>query len=160
MKTRHKVVPAVYLIIRNKEGEILLMLRQNTGYQDGNYVVPSGHVEEGELPKAAMIREAKEEIGIDLGLEELEFAHVSSRPAHDETGDRVDFFFLAKTWSGEVVNMEPHKCAELKWIKPTDLPENTTPHVREIIKLIGEGVNYSELGADWIKANGAWQLPE
>ena len=71
-RERNKAVPAVYLILERDDGCILLMRRCNTGYQDGNYNLPSGHVEDGELPKAAMVREAKEEIGIDVAQEDLE----------------------------------------------------------------------------------------
>lgn len=52
-KERPKAVPAVYLFMRNGN-EILLMRRQNTGYFDGWYSVPSGHVEVGELPLQAL----------------------------------------------------------------------------------------------------------
>ena len=49
LKDRNKAVPAVYLIL--KEGDkILLGRRVNTGYHDGDYTVPSGHVEAGEFP--------------------------------------------------------------------------------------------------------------
>lgn len=159
MKIRNKAIPAVYIFLE-REGKILVARRCNTGYQDGNYNVPSGHVEAGELPVAAMIREAKEEIGIDLSPEDLEIVHVSYRPKHDETDNRVDFFFRAKNWKGEVINMEPNKCDDLKWVKPTELPASTTPHVREAIKSMIEGVFFMEHGVDFLKANGVWLLPE
>jgi ADP-ribose pyrophosphatase YjhB (NUDIX family) len=159
MKIRNKAIPAVYVFLE-KDGTILVARRCNTGYQDGNYNVPSGHVEASELPRAAMIREAKEEIGIDLSPENLKLVHVSYRPKHDETGDRVDFFFRATKWSGEVTNMEPNKCDDLKWVKPTQLPASTTPHVREAIESMLSGVMFSELDADWLKSNNVWMLPD
>ena len=159
MKIRNKAVPAVYVFLE-RGGEILLARRANTGYQDGNYNVPSGHVEASELPKTAMVREAKEEIGIDLLPEDLELVHISYRPKHDETGDRVDFFFRARKWGGEVTNMEPEKCDDLRWVKPTDLPASMTPHVREAIESMVNGVLFSELGVDFLKANNVWMLPE
>ncbi len=159
MKIRNKAIPAVYVFLE-QEGKILLARRANTGYQDGNYNVPSGHVEASELPKAAMVREAKEEVGVELLPEDLELVHVSYRPQHDETGDRVDFFFRATKWTGEVTNMEPNKCDDLKWTKPTELPATMTPHVREAIESMLNGVMFSELDADWLKAKGVWLLPE
>jgi 8-oxo-dGTP pyrophosphatase MutT (NUDIX family) len=136
------------------------MRRFNTGYQDGNYNLPSGHVEDGELPKAAMMREAKEEIGVDVAEEDFEFAHASYRPKHDETGDRVDFFFCTKKWSGEIMNAEPKKCDDLKWTDPDDLPRNTTPHVRRIIEDISEGITYSEIDIDFLKNEGVYLLDQ
>jgi len=64
-KDRNKSIPAAYMIFR-KERKILLGRRQNTTYYDGWYGVPAGHVDTGELPLSAGIREAKEEIGIDI----------------------------------------------------------------------------------------------
>lgn len=46
--------------------EILLALRKNTGYRDGKYELPGGHVEEGEDLMQAMVREAKEELMIEV----------------------------------------------------------------------------------------------
>ncbi|MEK7074529.1 MAG: NUDIX domain-containing protein [Patescibacteria group bacterium] len=159
-RERNKAVPAVYLILERDDGCILLMRRCNTGYQDGNYNLPSGHVEDGELPKAAMVREAKEEIGIDVAQEDLEFVHASYRPKHDETGNRGDLFFCTKKWSGEVINAEPGKCDDLKWTDPDDLPHNTTPHVRKIIEDIWEGITYSEIDTDFLKNERVYLLDQ
>lgn len=156
-KERNKAVPAVYLILE-RDGKILVARRCNTGYQDGNYQVPAGHVEDGELPKAAMVREAKEEIGIEVSEEDLELVHTSYRPKHDETGNRVDLFFRATKWSGEVINTEPHKCDDLRWISPSELPNNMTLHVRVAIQKIQKGVSYSEVSKDSLKQNGLYML--
>ena len=111
MKLRNKAVPAAYILLE-KDGKVLLGRRCNTGYQDGKYQVPAGHVEEGELPSEAIIREAKEEINADIVLVDLKLVHVSYRPKHDDSGDRVDFFFRAERWNGEIKNMEPRLLAD------------------------------------------------
>ncbi len=64
------IIPAVYLILE-KDNKILLLRRYNTGYNDGLYSLPSGHVEDGEFPIDALIREAQEEIGIIIAKEHL-----------------------------------------------------------------------------------------
>lgn len=156
---RNKAVTAVYLFLK-KDGKILVARRCNTGYQDGNYQVPAGHIDAGELPTEAMIREAKEEIGIDLKKEDLRLVHVSFRPKHDETGDRVDYFFEATRWDGEVVNAEPEKCDDLSWVKPDELPENMTPPCRVAIECAERGEIFSELGVDFLKSNGLYDLTE
>ena len=67
---RFKTPSSVALIlIRNNNGkeEILLQKRKNTGYMDGYYDLgASGHVENKETMKMALIRETKEEIGINI----------------------------------------------------------------------------------------------
>jgi 8-oxo-dGTP pyrophosphatase MutT (NUDIX family) len=158
MKERHKAVPAVYLILE-KDGKYLWVRRWNTGYQDGNYNLPSGHVEANELPTMAMIREAKEEIGIDLKPEDLEFVHVSCRPDFDGSGDRIDMFFRARTWSGEVINAEPHKCDDLRWLHRAEFPENITPHVRSAFDDMLNGIFFSERSLAYMTSNPLYVKP-
>lgn len=68
---RFKLIGAVHLfLIRNQQ--VLLLRRFNTGYEDGNYSVPAGHLDGGEQIKTAAIREAKEECGIRIAPEDLE----------------------------------------------------------------------------------------
>lgn len=140
---RHSAVPAVYLILK-KGDEVLLQLRQGSGYFDDWYGIPAGHVEPNELPIGALVREIKEEIGIDLDVERTHFVHTMYRAAHDKTGDRADYFWMVENWDGEPFVCEPHKCKELKWFSMDALPENTIPHVRQAIEAVRHGVIYSE----------------
>lgn len=146
-KERNKSVPASYLLLR-RNGEVLLMRRQNSGYYDGWYAVPAGHVEAGELPVDALLRETKEELGITLDKNDIHLVHTMYRTKHDETGDRVDLFFAAAKWSGEIANAEPHKCNDVRWFARDALPENLVHYVGEAIKDVENGVSYSELGLD------------
>ncbi len=151
MKERHKVTPASYLILR-KGDEILLMLRQNTSYYDGWYTVPSGHVEEGESPIDAVIRETKEEIGLDLDRASIKHALTMYRVG-TETGDRADYFFKVTNWQGEPINAEPMKCVEIGWFSIRSLPENLMHHVKDALECIEKHISYSELGLDRVVKN-------
>ena len=62
---------SVYLLFI-KDGKILLLRRANTGYEDGNYGLVAGHLDAHESLTNAAIREAKEESGVDIYLEDLE----------------------------------------------------------------------------------------
>ena len=62
---------AVHLLLV-KNDRVLLLRRYNTGYEDGNYSVVAGHIEGGEDLKTAMIREAREEAGIEILRSNLE----------------------------------------------------------------------------------------
>ena len=157
MKIRNKAIPAVYLFLE-KDGKYLLTRRCNTGYEDGKYHVPSGHVEDQELPTEAMIREAKEEIGIDLNAEDLEFVHLAYRPRHDPTDNRIDIFFRAKRWGGEVVNCEPEKCDDMQWIAPSDPPDNMTQYVRNALQSMQQGIYSSEISLNQLKESGQYKL--
>ena len=132
MSTKFLMPVAVPLILHDRETDnILLSRRYNTGYEDGNYSVVSGHVEEHETVIQAMIREAKEEIGITLNEANLEFVRVIHR--NSGIDQRIDFFFRANKWEGKAQNMEPEKCDEILWSHINALPDNVIPHVREIL---------------------------
>ena len=106
---------AVHLFLFDK-GRILLHRRHSTGNEDGDYSTVAGHVEGGEQLKAAMIREAKEEAGIEILPADLEVIGV----LHSMTDkEYVCFFLKAVTWTGEVRNMEPKQCGDLRWFDIT-----------------------------------------
>jgi ADP-ribose pyrophosphatase YjhB (NUDIX family) len=163
MKNRITSAVAVYLILERKVREIfgtevLIMRRCNTGYQDGMYQVPAGHLEDVELPSEALIREAEEEVGIAIDKKDVELVHVSARPRHEETGNRIDFFYRVRKWSGEPTIMDPMKCDDARWVFRDELPENMTPHVREGIILATKGVFTSEYGLDWIRSHSEYGI--
>jgi len=152
-KKRFRFTPAVYLILE-KDNKTLLLRRANTGFMDGNYGLVAGHLDGNETISQAIIREAKEEAGIEIKNEDLEFVHVMHR-INDNQGyydqgekhiERVDFFMKAKNWTGEIKNMEPHKCDDLSWFELDNMPENTIDYVREVIKMVNEKKYYSEFG--------------
>jgi len=142
-KERHKLIPSVYLV-SIKDNKILLLRRFNTGFMDGFYSFPAGHVEENETLTQAMVREAKEEIGVDIKREDLRLVHVMHRKEPNE--ERINFFFQAEKYQGEPKIMEPHKCDDLSWFDLDNLPENVIPYIKEAIKNILEKKIYSEYG--------------
>lgn len=148
IKERHKGVPAAYLILI-KDGKILLQRRFNTGFEDGNYSLPAGHVDKGETFMQCIIREAKEEIGIDLKKEDLKFANMMHRFSGVEWGDegyRIDAFFTADKWEGEIEIKEPNKCDDLSWFDLNNLPSNLIPYVKQVIGGLRNNILYSEAG--------------
>src|SRR5690348_17247888 len=100
MTARLKMIAAVYALLV-KDGNVLLSRRYQTGYEDGNYSLPAGHVEDGESLTQAVIREAKEETGVDLKPEDVEVKTTMHRRQEDI---RVDFLFEVKKWEGEPQN--------------------------------------------------------
>lgn len=148
---RFVVVPAayVYLLRDGTTGpEVLLQLRQNTGYMDGHWAAAAaGHVERGETAYDAAHREAAEEIAV--AALDLEFVTAMQRTRHaDPIDERIDFFFVARHWSGEPRVMEPQKCAELRWCPLEALPEPVVPHERQVLEAIrsGTATPYSTFG--------------
>jgi len=122
---------AVHLFLLNGKN-ILLIKRSNTGYEDGNYSVVAGHLDGEENVYNAMIREAKEEAGIEIELENIKIIQVMHRKKINE--ERIDYFFECKKWKGNIINNEPNKCSELKWTSIKLLPENTIDYIKYAIK--------------------------
>lgn len=142
---RHKAVPAVYIVLR-QNGKILVAQRANTGYMDGYYSLPSGHLDGGEPATTAACREALEEVGVRIKPEDLQFVHVSHRLAVEGDHERTDFYFSVINWEGEPKNNEPDKCSEIRWVTPDDLPKPMAPEVAHAITCIEKGMPFSEYG--------------
>jgi len=149
--SRFVVVPASYVFLL-RDGidgaEVLLQLRQNTGYMDHHWAAAAaGHVERRETAYDAAHREAREEIGVsDL---DLRFVTAMQRTRTGEAIDeRIDFFFTARSWTGDPRIVEPEKCAELRWCLLDDLPNPTVPHELAVLQAIrtGRTTAYSTFG--------------
>ncbi|HEC35073.1 MAG TPA: NUDIX domain-containing protein, partial [Anaerolineae bacterium] len=85
---RFRLLSAVHLFLV-RDGKVLLLRRFNTGYEDGKYSVIAGHLDGNEEIKTAMIREAREEAGIEIAPQDLQVVGVMHRRSDDE---RIDFF--------------------------------------------------------------------
>ena len=140
--TRFTLIPEAHLLLF-RDDQVLLLRRQNTGYEDGNFSLVAGHVDGNETAREAMAREALEEAGLQLPPESLRLCHVMHRRS---TAERVSFFFTADEWQGEPQNREPHKCSELAWYPLPALPGNLIPYIRHAIGCTQRGQVYSEFG--------------
>ena len=125
----------------NNDKYILLMERKSTGYDDGLFELPGGHLEKSEDIFDAMIREAKEELCIDLNRDDLKIVHIM----HHFTGERINFIFEA---SGDKLNPvigEESKCSKLEWFNINELPLNMSDKVKQIINNIINNKFYDSL---------------
>ncbi|GGK17517.1 hypothetical protein GCM10010124_07550 [Pilimelia terevasa] len=128
-----------------RDDEILLGMRQHTGYADGHWHLPSGHLEAGESLPAGIIREAEEEIGLRLTPEQVRFVQLVHHAGPGEE-PRVGVFFEATRWAGEPVNAEPHKCAELRWFPARAIPPETLDYPAEAIARYLRGESFGVHG--------------
>ncbi len=142
---RFRVVPAAYVFLlrgTGHEAEVLLQLRQGTGYRDGHWAAAAaGHVEADESVLAAACREAAEEVGVKIepaDLEPLTTMH-RTHANHDPIDERVDFFFGCHRWAGEPRLLEAAKAAGIGWFSLAALPEPVVPHERYVLDGLREG---------------------
>lgn len=135
--------PVTVHLLFFREDQVLLLRRYNTGYEDGKYSVPAGHLDGGETVIAAAAREAAEETGVLLDTNNIIFSSVMHRIAKDE---RVDFFVHVHGWQGEPHNTEPDKCDELRWVSVHELPKNIIPYVKKAIQNHRAGIKFDEFG--------------
>lgn len=133
--------PVTVHLLFFREGQILLLRRFNTGYADGQYSVPAGHLDGGETVMAAAVREAEEEVGVGIEPDDLTFSTVMHRMEEEE---RVDFFVEVRRWQGEPYNAEPDKCDDLCWVAVDQLPVNLVAYVRQALRNHLSGVPFGE----------------
>ena len=128
-KNRHQMAVAAHLWLFDVQGRSLFLRRANTGYADGQWSVPAGHVEQGETIAEACVREAHEEIGIVLAPEELRFSLVQHKRDFDGE-ERIDVFFAANLPTGQTATIrEPTYCDGLTWSEPGHAPDPLVEYI-------------------------------
>lgn len=131
-KAIQAVIP-VFVFLLNDENEVYLQRRFQTGYLDGHYDCPAGKIDEGEFPSVAAVREAKEEAGITVDPENLEFFHSYMNLTDNKPWFGI--FYRTRVWQGIPEIVEPHKCDEASFYSLDKLP-NVIPQVRDALKVI------------------------
>ncbi|MBA2738856.1 MAG: NUDIX domain-containing protein [Nocardioidaceae bacterium] len=152
LSTRVRLVAAAYvLLLRVAAGstspgavQVLLHLRQGTGYRDGHWALAAGHVDPGESVVAAAHREVREEAGVEVAaadLAPLTTVHRTVRGGGPRE-QRADVFFTASSWTGEPRVMEPGKNAGWRWFALDDvaagLDHPCVPHELQVMRLVAE----------------------
>lgn len=108
------------------EGRILLAQRPQGKSMAGLWEFPGGKVEPGETPERALIRELKEELGIDTSescLAAFSFASHSYDDFH-----LLMPVYVCRKWDGII---QPREGQSLKWVKITDLKNYPMPPADE-----------------------------
>jgi 8-oxo-dGTP diphosphatase len=137
---------AVHLLFYREPNEILLLKRQNTGFEDGKWSVVAGRIESNEEVKSAAIREALEEASVIIDPHDLEVVGIMHRKNKKSNTEWIDFYFKVHRWQGEILNAEPNKCEELTWFNLKKLPENIIPYIRTAILKDQNTIWFDSLG--------------
>lgn len=137
-------MPVVFIVLL-KENNVLLLRRAHTGAYDGYYCFPGGRVEPGETIRAALAREAQEEIGITIDHTQAQFMSVVHRLS-PEGKELINFFFLVPIWQGEPYNKEPDKHDVLAWFAIDNLPTPFIPYMMKMVQQYPHHELYTEIG--------------
>ena len=118
---------AVHIILIN-DNKILLQKRKGSKLWPGYYALPAGHIDEGETQYDALVREAKEELGIEINSNDIINNYVVLRRNFFEIDGKIlepyiDYYFEIKKYNGVPKIIEEDKCDELLWADVNNLPE-------------------------------------
>jgi mutator protein MutT len=118
LKTKNCVEVSAALIFQN--GRLLITQRPAKSHLGGLWEFPGGKREAGETFEQCLVREIREELGVEITTGKL-FAEV----AHDYPEKSVRLkFFLCRLLAGEP---QPIDCAAVKWVTPPELAEFEFP---------------------------------
>jgi 8-oxo-dGTP diphosphatase len=100
------------------EGRLLIQQRPPGKPFAGLWEFPGGKVEEGETPEAALIRELKEELDIDVEAACLAPATFASEQQPGSTRHMVLLLYVCRKWRGTPRSLEG---ATVRWVRVQDL---------------------------------------
>lgn len=126
---------AISYVVFVDDNKVLLQLRDGTGFMDGYWsIAAAGHVEPNEDSMDAALREAREELGVEIRSADLRlFISALRQEPFIGANEVVDDFYLATCWSGTPQIMEPDRAADLRWFDISQLPDNVVPHERPVL---------------------------
>jgi 8-oxo-dGTP diphosphatase len=116
------VVLVVCVALVDPDGRVLLAQRPEGKPMAGLWEFPGGKVHEGETPEAALIRELKEELGIDVAascLAPFTFASHAYERFH-----LLMPLYVCRKWQGEVAPLEGQRLA---WVRPVRMEDYPMP---------------------------------
>ncbi|MDD5586119.1 MAG: NUDIX domain-containing protein [Alphaproteobacteria bacterium] len=111
------------VIIEPHESTILLVKRKKPP-EAGKWSIPGGAVDFGETFEAAVIREVKEEVGLEV--EVLRLLRLTDHILPEEGVHWVTPAFEVRIVGGEAQNLEPDKHEAVEWFSLKDLPQELT----------------------------------
>ena len=134
MTERFRVVPAAYVILRRGD-EVLLQLRQNTGYRDGYWAAAAaGHVEAEESVFEAAVREAPRRSASTRPLRLVPLCAMHrTHGNHRPIDERVDFFFECRRGRANHASSSRRR-PPTYWSPLARLPDNVVPHERAVAR--------------------------
>jgi 8-oxo-dGTP diphosphatase len=127
----HLAKVGVGVLLIDNRGRILLTLRKRPP-EAGCWSIVGGKLDYFEPLEKCAIREALEEVGVEIAIERL--LCVTDHCLPNEGQHWVAPAYLGRITSGRATNREPEKTAEVRWFHPGKLPSNLTMTARNAIR--------------------------
>lgn len=113
------VMPSVGAVIHDEAGRILLAQNRDTG----GYMLPGGAIDPGESPRQAVVREVREETGLDVEPESIA-AVIGPWHVRYPNGDAVDYtatLFYCRITGGTLAALDG-EATGFQWCLPEGMP--------------------------------------
>lgn len=117
-KDRGKVWLGVCAIVENTQGEWLVVKKSYSGLK-GRWSLPAGFVQEGETINEAVVREVKEETGIDCFVKGL--VGFRSGVIRGEISDNMAILYCDKVQESQPIIIQEREILEAHWMSPEQL---------------------------------------
>lgn len=118
---------AAAVIVHDRDTDRLVLLQRgpNAKFARGSWDLPVGKCDPGESVATAAVRELHEETGLRVEVDDLALAHVvhGAHGAESPNG-YLTVVFATQRWSGELVNAEPAKHAQVRWVPFDEVPKD------------------------------------
>lgn len=132
-KDRGKVWLGVGAIVENTKGEWLVVKKSYSGLK-GRWSLPAGFVQEGETINEAVVREVKEETGIDCFVKGL--IGFRSGVIHGEISDNMAILHCDQLQHNQPIIIQEQEILEARWMSPQQLivDEHSSNLLKELAK--------------------------
>jgi len=118
-----------------RDGRLLLLRRLDSKkFFPGNWEIPGGKVDFGESPETAVLREIKEETGLDAKIERVfhTWSCIIERKGVQEHCVEIDFLLSVTDFTK--IQLSPDEHSEFKWVSGKEMPKPMSPEMTETVK--------------------------
>ncbi len=117
-----KLMLVVACALVDRDGRVLIAQRPENKSAGGLWEFPGGKLDKGETPEQALVRELKEELGVETETACLAPIAFASQPIEDF--HLLMPLFVCRKWTGQP---HPHEHQALKWVRPNALMDFEMP---------------------------------
>lgn len=132
------VTRAAAAVISDSEGRVLL-IRQNHGHKQ--WALPGAHVEAVDVPTDAIVREIRQETGLETQVQSLVGLYHLAGGTDEELPDLLTYAFQCRMVGGEAVlnQSQQGRIGQLAWHAPQEPPEPATATAGAVLADVAAG---------------------